>query len=138
MTACSRVNSAINAVIEIHADRVKDAAEGLDYRSPFAGVPFLLKDISVQEKGRLQEGGCELLRGNVATQDSELVTRFRAAGFNLLGRTTTPELGWSASTECRLTGITRNPLGSVAQRRRIKWRSGGGSSDRDRARSARK
>ncbi len=109
MTACARVNAAINAVIEIHGDRVKDADEGLDHNSPFVGVPFLLKDISLQEKGRLQEGGCELLRGNVATQDSELVTRFRAAGFNLLGRTTTPELGWSASTECRLTGITRNP-----------------------------
>lgn len=109
VTACARVNTAINAVIEIHADRVKDAAEGLDSSNPFVGVPFLLKDISLQEKGRLQEGGCELLKGNVAKQDSELVTRFRAAGFNLLGRTTTPELGWSASTECRLTGITRNP-----------------------------
>ena len=105
--AARQVNPVLNAVIELHEDRL--SAPEPPGEAPFAGVPLLLKDLSVTEDGRLHECGCELLEGHVATRDSELVRRFRAAGFNLIGRTTTPELGWSASTECRLTGVTRNP-----------------------------
>ncbi len=116
--AARRVNPVLNAVIELHEDRL--SAPELRDAASFTGVPLLLKDLSVTEDGRLHECGCELFEGHVATRDSELVRRFRAAGFNLIGRTTTPELGWSASTECRLTGVTCNPWDPA--------RSAGGSS----------
>jgi aspartyl-tRNA(Asn)/glutamyl-tRNA(Gln) amidotransferase subunit A len=38
-----------------------------------------------------------------------VTTRLRENGLVLLGKTTTPELGWKAVTDSPLTGITRNP-----------------------------
>ena len=119
--AAARVNPTLNAIVELHEDRRQPPEPSSPSgAAPFAGVPLLLKDLSVTERGRRQECGSELLRGQVATQDAELVRRLRAAGFNLIGRTATPELGWSASTECRLTGVTGNPWDPA--------RSAGGSS----------
>ena len=117
--ASDLVNPHLNAIIELYPDAIASPAFP-EPCQPFGGVPTLVKDLSITERGRLHECGSELLKGNVAKADSELVRRFRAAGLNILGRTTTPEFGWSASTECRLTGITRNPWNSN--------RSAGGSS----------
>ena len=102
------LNPHLNAIIELYPERL-ESPETPESGQPFGGVPFFLKDLSITESGRLHECGSELLKGNVAKSDSELVRKFKAAGLNILGRTTTPEFGWSASTECRLTGITRNP-----------------------------
>ncbi|MCB1380817.1 MAG: amidase [Alphaproteobacteria bacterium] len=106
--AAARVNPTLNAIIELYGDRITAPASP-NPEQPFAGVPMLVKDLSVTQKGRLHECGSQLLKGSVSSQDSELFKRFRKAGFNIIGRTTTPEFGWSASTECRLTGTTRNP-----------------------------
>jgi amidase len=107
--AVEKVNSRINAVIEVYQDRVK----GLNYRmipaDPFAGVPFLMKDIGAGEGGRHQEMGSRLMKGHVADKDSFLTTLFKNAGLTLLGRTTTPEFALGISTESVLTGATRNP-----------------------------
>jgi amidase len=107
--AIEKVNPRINAVIEVYSDRI----EGLDGHAisngPFAGVPFLMKDIGAGERGRLQESGSRLMKGNVADKDSFLTTLFKKAGLNLLGRTTTPEFAMGISTESILTGVTRNP-----------------------------
>jgi amidase len=113
------LNPHLNAIIELYPERIASPEPTVSGQS-FGGVPFLVKDLSITESGRLHECGSELLKGNVAQADSELVRKFRAAGLNILGRTTTPEFGWSASTECRLTGITRNPWNP--------GRSAGGSS----------
>jgi amidase len=113
------LNPYLNAIIELYPERIS-SPEPPEPGQPFGGVPFLVKDLSITESGRLHECGSELLKGNVAKADSELVRKFRAAGLNILGRTTTPEFGWSASTESRLTGITRNPWNP--------GRSAGGSS----------
>ena len=103
-----KVNPMINAIIELYEEQ-----KYIDFKPklklPFLGVPMLLKDLSVTERGRRQESGSELLKNNIASENSELVNRFKGAGFNIIGRTSTPEFGWSASTECRLTGKTSNP-----------------------------
>ncbi len=107
--AVEKVNPRINAVIEVFQDRV----EGLDDRvipaGPFAGVPFLMKDIGAGEGGRLQESGSRLMKGHIVDKDSFLTTRFRGAGLALMGRTTTPEFALGVSTESELMGATRNP-----------------------------
>ena len=104
-----KINPAINAIIEIYADRVENADQLLLPNKPFAGVPFLLKDLGATEAGKPQEMGCRLAKGNIATTDAYLTTRFKEAGVIILGRTTTPELGFAATTESILTGATRNP-----------------------------
>lgn len=107
--AVEKVNPRINAVIEVWSDRI----EGLDDRvvpgGPFAGVPFLMKDLGAGEAGRVQESGSRLMRGRVVEKDAYLTERFRRAGLTLLGRTTCPELGMGVSTESVLTGATHNP-----------------------------
>jgi amidase len=49
------------------------------------------------------------MRGIVAQHDSDLMTRFRAAGLVTLGLTTVPEMAISFSTESVKHGPTRNP-----------------------------
>src|SRR5262249_60807031 len=48
-------------------------------------------------------------KDRVATEDSELVRRIKAAGFMLIGKSNTPEHGWCISTEPKLYGRTHNP-----------------------------
>lgn len=107
--AVEKVNPRINAVIEVWSDRIKGLDSLPTPDGPFAGVPFLLKDIGAGEQGRLQESGSRLMKGHIVDKDSYLTTLFKKAGLMLLGRTTLPEFALGLSTESLLTGATRNP-----------------------------
>ncbi len=109
LAAVEKVNPQINAVIETYPERVAALDPHMAPHGPFAGVPFLLKDIGSAEAGKRQEMGSRLMRGSVAAVDGFLTQRFREAGLTILGRSTTPEFALSASTESVLTGATRNP-----------------------------
>jgi amidase len=76
---------------------------------PFAGVPFLIKDSGPMAEGVPFFIGSRSLEGVVARHDSDLMTRFRAAGLVTLGLTAVPELAISFSTESIKHGPTRNP-----------------------------
>ena len=107
--AVEKVNPQINAVIEVYDDALDIAKDSLNSIGPFAGVPFLRKDLGATEGGRLQEWGSRLFKGYVPDKDSFLMTRFKKAGLVTIGRSTVPELGISGQTETILQGITRNP-----------------------------
>ena len=109
MEAVEKVNPKINAIIEVYQDRIEALNDPLTPDSPFAGVPFLMKDIGAGEGGRLQESGSRLMKGNIVDKDSSLTTLFKKAGLTLMGRTTTPEFALGVSTESVLMGATRNP-----------------------------
>jgi len=109
LAGVEKVNPHINAIIEIYAERVEALDDRVVSEGPFAGVPFLMKDLGATEKWKRQEMGSRLMKGHVADKDSFLTTRFREAGLILLGRTTTPEFGLANTTESVLTGATRNP-----------------------------
>jgi amidase len=81
----------------------------LDPGAPFAGVPFLLKDLLALVAGVPTSFGSKALRHYVPDHDSELVARFKRAGLAILGKTNTPEFGLVAVTEPELFGPTRNP-----------------------------
>ena len=76
---------------------------------PFTGVPYLLKDLGLLYQGVVTSGGSALFRDFVPDHDSELTIRLKRAGLVIFGKTNTPELGISPSTEPRLFGPTRNP-----------------------------
>jgi amidase len=76
---------------------------------PFAGVPFLVKDIYQDIAGEISTMGAVSLRDRRASHTSIIVDRFMAAGLVIVGSTTTPELGLRATTETILHGATRNP-----------------------------
>ncbi|MBT2414539.1 amidase [Streptomyces sp. ISL-12] len=114
--AARAVGPRVNAVVETW-DTDDRPAPG---SAPLAGVPFLIKDLGVTMAGRRTELGSRLAAGLVAGADSFLMTRFRRAGLVTFGRTATPEMAYSVTTEPVLYGATRNPW-DVA-------RSAGGSS----------
>ncbi len=106
-----QVGDQLNAIIHPRFERaLAEAAEPLG-DGPFAGVPFVLKDLDGVAAGEPLHAGTRFLRdhGYVATTDSELTARFRRAGLVVIGRTNTPELGLVTTTEPLAHGPSRNP-----------------------------
>jgi len=104
-----KVNPSLNAVIEIYEDRLAQADQLLWPDTPLAGLPIFLKDIGAGEAGKLQEMGSRLAQGHTSETDAYLTTCFKNAGAIVLGRTSTPEFGFAATTESILNGATCNP-----------------------------
>lgn len=77
---------------------------------PFAGVPFLLKDIGQDYAGVPSTSGSRALRDWVPQQHAEIVQRFLDAGLVVFGKTATPEFALRAETAPRIwERPTRNP-----------------------------
>lgn len=104
-------NPELNAVIHPLFEKGLESAKGELPDGPFRGVPFLLKDFMAHSAGDPFHEGMKHLRDIGWTEDSdtELVRRFRAAGFVVLGHTNTPELAILATTEPEAHGPTHNP-----------------------------
>jgi aspartyl-tRNA(Asn)/glutamyl-tRNA(Gln) amidotransferase subunit A len=106
----------VNAFCLVDADAAlagaKASAERWGRHEPLGaldGVPISIKDI-------LLTRGWPTLRGSRTVDpagpwevDGPHVARVREQGAVLLGKTTTPELGWKGVTDNPLTGVTRNP-----------------------------
>ncbi len=101
-------NPDLNAVV-IKTYEIGRAAAENPSTGPFGGVPFLLKNIGSMWQGTPLTNGFSYMKDYVCDYDTEMVRKIKAAGFLLLGRTNTPEGGWSIGTEPRLYGPTRNP-----------------------------
>ncbi len=120
------VNPLLNAVIlplydEARAAlRSQAAIPGGAASGPFAGVPFLVKDLYCHVRGTPTTAASRLLAGPVADHDSELMARYRRAGLVTVGKTNLCEFGTLGTTEPALFGPTRNPWDRT--------RSSGGSS----------
>ena len=109
ITRIERVNPALNAVITPMYDLARKTVEKTLPDGPFAGVPFLLKDLLGDFAGVPQTMGSKALKNYIPTRDSELVKRYKKAGLVILGKTNTPEFGLLGITEPELHGPTRNP-----------------------------
>ncbi len=108
-TAAEKVQGELNFVAHDLTDMAREAARDAVPHGAMFGVPFLLKDLALEMKGTPYEAGCRLLKGNVSTIDTNLMTRFREAGLMTIGKTTCAEFGAQIATETALNGITRNP-----------------------------
>jgi len=103
------LNPKLNAVIHPMFDIGRKTAKSPLPAGPFRGVPFLLKDLIATYAGVPTQCGSRAFRNYIPTFDSELVRRFKNAGFVILGKTSTPELGLMGVTEPDAFGPTRNP-----------------------------
>jgi len=105
----ARVNDRLNAIVTpLHDEARRAIAAGLP-DGPFAGVPFLLKDLDADCEGTLMSSGSRFLAGHRSTHDATLVARYRRAGLVIFGKTNSPEFGLTPYTEPELFGPTRNP-----------------------------
>lgn len=75
---------------------------------PFFGVPIAIKDLNSVAGVRCTYGTPALM-DNIATYDDGVVTRLKQAGFIILGKTATSELGSFPYTEPLGFPPTRNP-----------------------------
>ncbi|MDZ4672903.1 MAG: amidase [Gemmatimonadota bacterium] len=103
------LNPPLNAVIHPMFEQARRAASADLPDGPFRGVPFLVKDLLGTVAGEPFRCGSRFLRDYVAPADSEVIRRYRAAGFVIAGKTNTPEFGLTPFTEPVLFGPTRNP-----------------------------
>ena len=111
ITRIERWNPELNAIIHPLYEKARSAAAGNLPDGPFRGVPMLVKDAVCHTAGDPYHLGMQFLkdRGWTARTDTELARRFRAAGFVIVGKTNTPELAMSVTTEPRAYGATHNP-----------------------------
>src|SRR4051812_42235897 len=109
------LNPALNAVIHERYERARAEAAAMPAAAPvdapLHGVPFLVKDAVCHTAGDPYHCGMRLLKRLQWTEpnDTWLAARFRAAGFVFVGKTNTPELATSVTTEPLAYGAAHNP-----------------------------
>ena len=90
------------------ASRADEASARGESLGPLHGVPVSVKDLEPTAGIRTTMGSLAF-RDYVPEQDSLVVERVKAAGAVILGKTNTPEFGFSGTTENRLGDAARNP-----------------------------
>lgn len=100
----------VNAVVIRWFEHAREIAAATP-SGPFAGVPFLLKDLWAHYEGQVLTNGSVALKDiqPVSTTSTNLVNRFNEAGLVTLGRSSSPELGSVPVSEAVAYGPTRNP-----------------------------
>src|SRR5262245_25429496 len=107
-----RANPSLNAVVIEWFDHARSVAADPNLPAgPFRGVPFLLKDLYTRFAGQTLSNGNVALKeaAKIDTADTTLVSRFKAAGLVIAGRTNSPEMGSLPTTQPLAWGPTRNP-----------------------------
>ncbi|MGZ4783427.1 MAG: Asp-tRNA(Asn)/Glu-tRNA(Gln) amidotransferase subunit GatA [Oryzihumus sp.] len=124
------VDGAVHAFLHVDTDGALAAAKDIDQRRAagedlhvLAGVPIAVKDV-MATKGLPTTAGSKILEGWVPPYDATLVSKLKAAGMPILGKTNMDEFAMGSSTEHSAYGPSRNPW----DLERIPGGSGGGSS----------
>lgn len=108
-------HAAANAYCQIDADRARTWAKAAEERFRTGTARGLLDGIPVAVKDVLHVAGWPTRRGSRGSPDqaaefnSPAVARLLEGGAILVGKTTTSELGWKATTDSPLTGVTPHP-----------------------------
>ena len=108
LARAAAVQPTINAIRHPMADAARARARG-PLSGPFAGVPFLVKDLAQHIAGVPTGSGSGPLATVPRPEHSTVVRRWLDAGLVVFGRTATPEFGARAVTEPVAGGPTRNP-----------------------------
>src|SRR5262249_41845315 len=110
------VNPRLNAFVSLRpAEQSLAAAERIAERlahgedvGPLAGLPLGVKDLE-DTIGLPNTHGSLVFKDNRSDFDTIQVERLKRAGAIVIGKTNTPEFGYTAFTTNRVFGATRNP-----------------------------
>jgi amidase len=119
------LNGALGVLVTADFDRALDKARRLDQGhggrdAPFAGVPFLVKDLNDYAGLPTRSGSRAMLGLPPAKAQDGYCDAFDRAGLVVIGKSATPEYGFLPTTEPVAFAPTRNPWNPA--------RSSGGSS----------
>jgi len=116
-----RDNPSLDAVVHPMFDQAREAADSAPH-GPFRGVPIVIKDLGALVAGEPYTGGVLPMKQARyrAPADNHVVAALRRAGFVIVGKTNTSELGILPSAESPAFPPARNPYDRT--------RSTGGSS----------
>ena len=106
----------LNAFVATDPERSLAEADEIDARlasgddvGPLAGIPFGVKDLEDAAGYVTTQGSFLHADDPPAEADSILVERLRAQGCVVMGKTNTPEFGWTGDTYNPVFGATGNP-----------------------------
>lgn len=103
------VNPALNAIAYENFDNALKNSKSLPHMNGiFAGVPSFIKDTD-EVAGMINFFGSEAVPKKQNKTSSSFVNQFLSTGVNILGITTMPEFGLTATTESNIYGDTLNP-----------------------------
>ena len=100
----NRKNPELNAVVH----KTFEESANINGNGVFRGLPFLIKDLNAM-KGYPLSYGSKIMDGFKASADDEIVRRYKQAGLTILGKTNTPEFGFTPATESVHLGFAKNP-----------------------------
>ena len=100
----AEVNPRINAIVRDIPATPTDERTG-----PFAGVPFLIKDLAQDYAGLPTSAGSRAFMSTPAAEHAAVVQRWIDAGLVIFGKTNTPEFGAKGITEPEVWGPAHNP-----------------------------
>jgi aspartyl-tRNA(Asn)/glutamyl-tRNA(Gln) amidotransferase subunit A len=110
-----QINPRINAYCTLTEEQARRAAREAeaalmrgDQLGALHGVPVSIKDLLIT-KGVRTMFGSRIRQAYVPEEDAPAVAKLLTAGAILIGKTTTPEIGFKGVTDCPLTGVSRNP-----------------------------
>jgi amidase len=106
----------VHAFVDVLRARARAEARAADARrrkhgsrcAPFLGVPIAVKDLNLA-RGSFSRFGSRAFEHLFSPFDDAVVARLRRAGFVILGKTATSELGSLPVTEPDIHPATRNP-----------------------------
>jgi amidase len=106
----SDVDEKLNFIAHNSFELARETAVRLsDREAMLAGVPWFAKELASSWEGQPSTNTIPFLRDCIASRDSVIVERLKEAGVILVGKSTSPENGWSLATESALHGTTCSP-----------------------------
>lgn len=109
LTRIEAGNPQLNAVVALRADEALAEADRHPRTGALAGLPLLVKDLARTVGMRTTYGSHLYADAEPDTVDDIFVTRLKAAGAIVVGKSNTPAFGHTAFTDNQVFGATRNP-----------------------------
>jgi len=129
LTRIERLDSTLNAFITVTPELAAAQARAAEteiqrgrWRGPLHGIPIALKDL-FDTAGVRTTAGSGVFKNRIPTEDAEVVSRLKAAGAVLLGKTNMHEFAFGGSSLVTYFGGVHNPW----ERAHIAGGSSGGS-----------